>query len=453
MKGGSKQSQNKPFKPAKSIKRRYGVNFRLDPKYNKVITKSKFVKEGDCVFPFKYKRATHNDCIPKEGENYTFCATSVNDKNTLQTSGICIPEGMTKKQVEEELKKIQTGKPSNILENFLMHTSKKPKNAEAPKKSKKKFKVVKKGKPSNTNGNTNGNTNDNTNDNTQRKLSKKKRRMIINGNNWIAKEFKGDFKVNDSIDMTGDCFFDSVATALEHHGIDTSIEDLRNIVKNGVTNENFQLYKELFQNAINFNDQELIKETKFIQNVDTFEDFKDFIMTKGYWADMLAMSIIEKELKIKFLLFDEDMYFRNGRDKAINCGNNLDKFTQVKCKICDVPLTLHNQIKQEINAGIINEGLIMNFLEKHGKKINPRTLGQDYLDLTENEEHKFVDVRVSNTTTPEMFILLKYEHGNHYKLVYYKDKAVLKKISKLPKNLADLIINKCGQIKAFQTLY
>ena len=49
--------------------------------------KNKKIKEGPCVFPFKYKWKTHNDCVdtPK-GE---ICATSVNDKQTLQTYGYC----------------------------------------------------------------------------------------------------------------------------------------------------------------------------------------------------------------------------------------------------------------------------------------------------------------------------------------------------------------------------
>ena len=49
--------------------------------------KNKKVKEGPCIFPFKYKRETHNQCYPTDkGE---ICATSINDKQTLQTYGYC----------------------------------------------------------------------------------------------------------------------------------------------------------------------------------------------------------------------------------------------------------------------------------------------------------------------------------------------------------------------------
>ena len=51
------------------------------------VEKNKKVKEGPCIFPFKYKRETHQKCYPTDkGE---ICATSVNDKQTLQTYGYC----------------------------------------------------------------------------------------------------------------------------------------------------------------------------------------------------------------------------------------------------------------------------------------------------------------------------------------------------------------------------
>ena len=58
----------------------------LKNKYGK-IEKNKKIQEGKCIFPFKYQWKAHNDCVdtPK-GE---ICATSVNDRKTLQTYGYC----------------------------------------------------------------------------------------------------------------------------------------------------------------------------------------------------------------------------------------------------------------------------------------------------------------------------------------------------------------------------
>ena len=49
--------------------------------------KNKKVKEGPCIFPFKFKRETHHQCYPTD--KGSICATSINDKQTLQTYGYC----------------------------------------------------------------------------------------------------------------------------------------------------------------------------------------------------------------------------------------------------------------------------------------------------------------------------------------------------------------------------
>ena len=41
-------------------------------------------------------------------------------------------------------------------------------------------------------------------------------------------------------------------------------------------------------------------------------------------------------------------------------------------------------------------------------------------------------------TTPDKFILLNYENGNHYKSVYYNKKSVFKKLNELPDNVNQL---------------
>ena len=46
------------------------------------------VKEGDCIFPFKYKRHEHTSCIASDKGD--ICATEVNPKtNTLIKYGYC----------------------------------------------------------------------------------------------------------------------------------------------------------------------------------------------------------------------------------------------------------------------------------------------------------------------------------------------------------------------------
>ena len=75
-------------------------------KYGK-IEKNKKIKEGKCVFPFKYQWKTHDDCV--NTEKGAICATSVNDKQTLQTYGYCEDKKLIKTidNLEQTLNSIQ----------------------------------------------------------------------------------------------------------------------------------------------------------------------------------------------------------------------------------------------------------------------------------------------------------------------------------------------------------
>lgn len=58
--------------------------------------RNKKVKEGNCIFPFKYKHKTHTNCFPTEKGD--ICATSVNERQTLQTYGYCNKKKSTVKK-------------------------------------------------------------------------------------------------------------------------------------------------------------------------------------------------------------------------------------------------------------------------------------------------------------------------------------------------------------------
>ena len=53
------------------------------------------VKQGECIFPFKYKHKTHNVCFPTDKGD--ICATEVNEKGTLKKYGYCLKKGTEKK--------------------------------------------------------------------------------------------------------------------------------------------------------------------------------------------------------------------------------------------------------------------------------------------------------------------------------------------------------------------
>ena len=59
--------------------------------------KNKKIKEGSCIFPFKYLWKTHNECI--ETPSGKICATEVNPKTkTLTKYGFCKEKKIVQKQ-------------------------------------------------------------------------------------------------------------------------------------------------------------------------------------------------------------------------------------------------------------------------------------------------------------------------------------------------------------------
>ena len=64
------------------------------------IEKNKKIKEGDCIFPFKYKYNTYDKCFDtKKGK---ICATSLSERGTLKTYGYC--KGKKRKTLKKKKK-------------------------------------------------------------------------------------------------------------------------------------------------------------------------------------------------------------------------------------------------------------------------------------------------------------------------------------------------------------
>ena len=82
----------------------YGVNVNNKGK----VEKNQKIKEGDCIFPFKYKKETHNKCYSTDKGD--ICATSVSDRGTLKTYGYCKNKTLKKKK---KLKIIGENSPKN----------------------------------------------------------------------------------------------------------------------------------------------------------------------------------------------------------------------------------------------------------------------------------------------------------------------------------------------------
>lgn len=88
------------------------------------INKSKYIKQGKCIFPFKFKRKDVNECL--KGERGNWCPTSLKQNGTYETYGYC-PE--TEQQQESSMKYKQSQKKISSKDSSKKSIKKKSKES------------------------------------------------------------------------------------------------------------------------------------------------------------------------------------------------------------------------------------------------------------------------------------------------------------------------------------
>ena len=247
---------------------------------------------------------------------------------------------------------------------------------------------------------------------------------------WIQKFMKN--KNYDIIDNegNGDCFFAVIRDAYEQIGKKITIEKLRELTANEMTEniykENYKLYLEMqaaiddtnndikkhtgYRNEIkkrlnkttNLNRQQheelvneanvsiqsikklrkelmqqenIMKEFNHMQKLDTIDKYREYMKTSSYWADTWTISALEYKLNIKLIILSEEAYLDNSEDSVMQCG-----------------------------------------------------------DFNKNLQEK-------GTFSPEWYIITTY-NGEHYQLITYKKKRILE-FKEIPYDIKNLILNKC----------
>jgi len=216
-------------------------------------------------------------------------------------------------------------------------------------------------------------------------LSKKEYRERKNAS-WIETCMKNNHYDIVETDDNGDCLFDTVRIAYEQNGYKTTISKLRALVAKEATDEMFTEYRELYQGAIGekadiekemrrlvtvnkelkkrlktitSSDKEqhnkiikdvneisgkhkdlkeklddsnkLLSEFSFMAKVENLENLREYIQTSLFWADNWAISVLEKQLNMKLIIFSESSYDEDDKNNVLQCTmsniSNDDNFS------------------------------------------------------------------------------------------------------------------------------
>lgn len=194
---------------------------------------------------------------------------------------------------------------------------------------------------------------------------------------WIKSFLKSDnYDIIDT-PYDGNCFFSMVQMALAENEQDVTIAYMRDLLAENVTEDLFQNYKLLYEDFVR-NDQNLTREIKnitkrykdleatmkktkdrnlimsfekqstdiekkhtelkddrkqardilkdyaFMQGIDNLSMLKLKMKTSEYWADTWAISTLERELNIKFIIFSELHYREHDELNVLQCGQLND---------------------------------------------------------------------------------------------------------------------------------
>lgn len=115
-----------------------------------------------------------------------------------------------------------------------------------------------------------------------------------------------------SMHGNGDCFFEAVIAAFKscdtYKNKNMSVAVLRTFVSNQMTEDIYNSYHELFSSGLQEKNADIILPFSFMRHVDSLETLKQVVKTSEFWANETAISLIERGLRVKFIIFSEKRY-------------------------------------------------------------------------------------------------------------------------------------------------
>jgi predicted NAD-dependent protein-ADP-ribosyltransferase YbiA (DUF1768 family) len=198
---------------------------------------------------------------------------------------------------------------------------------------------------------------------------------------WIHKFMKNKHYIIQDNAGGGDCLFETVKDAFYNIAQQTSTNKLRKKLSQEATQEIFGNYKEQYEminasiirdttkikelegeylnlkqmitQTVDRNEQKLIieqakeikklhdslveekkvsatllKEFKFMKNIENLDQFKRAIRHCDFWADTWAISTLERILNIKFIIFSSENYKASDEKNVLQCGQLNDKILE-----------------------------------------------------------------------------------------------------------------------------
>jgi len=248
--------------------------------------------------------------------------------------------------------------------------------------------------------------------------------------NWVQKFMKNEnYRIHD-VPADGDCFFTVIVDAFKQIGKKTTIARLREIVADSATPEIFEQYSALH----NMFNTDIISSESNIKKIS--EKIKDLQKRSSKVADKSEKELLLKNIQSMMndkKKFKNDIVIAEENGKHFKFMENVNTLEDMREKMKQSSFwadeTAINAIEQKLNIKMI---ILSEESYKNGSE-----------DATMNCSSGPSDTAIP---TPEFYIMTCFT-GDHYKLISYKDKKILK-FSEIPYYIKTLIVNKCVERNA-----
>lgn len=269
---------------------------------------------------------------------------------------------------------------------------------------------------------------------TEEYSDKIKHEYVENARNvWIQQFMKNEHYNVLDVPGDGDCFFHTLVESYSQIGHKTTTDKLRALLSDEATDETYQQYRTLYMNfmgEIQEKEKEMKDAKKIIAELkkrsekttdkeeskallkeakNTVEQYNKFKIQKEDTKEMMSefefMEGVDSYEKFKGIIKKTDFWADTW------AVSTLEKKLNMKCIILSEEAYKNGDLDSVLQCGQIND-----------------------------------DITTRDNYSPEYYIMVSHQ-GNHYQLITYKEKRVLK-YTEIPFDIKALIINKCMEKNA-----
>jgi len=244
-------------------------------------------------------------------------------------------------------------------------------------------------------------------------------------NNWVENFMNNNHYGIVETESNGDCFFATIREAFVQVGRKTTVAKLRALLANEVDDERFLHYRTMY---VNFANELQLIEKKLKDNKQSIQELKKRIKNATRQESPLIRQEAEKLLKYEKTLNAERMVVDDNLKEFSYMSeiDTLDKFRKyIQTSSYWADHWAIGTLERILNIKVI---ILSGQSYKNGELDNVMQCGE-------------INFKTTGSFTPEFYIISCYS-GNHYELVTYKSKRILK-FSEIPYGIKSLVINKC----------